>query len=411
MALPLEGMKVVDLSQVAAVPMAGRMLADLGADVLHVENPTTGDSFRDLLEGLTTGLKGDFNYVWELYNRNKKSVTIDLKQLEGQKILHRILGASDAFITNLRPFERDKFNLTYGFLKELNPRLVCGYLNGYGREGEEKNLPGYDHSGYWARSGIPHRLKTLTKCLQEPGTLLPAFMPSFGDHMAAMILYSGVMTALYSREKTGLGDEVHASLYQAGIYQQSFDMAGTLAAGEEHEDVDVESDDRSPLIGQYLTKDDRWVLLSILNSERYAYKLYDAIGRRELKEDPRFIPMDTLVDNLGEMREILKAEFKRKTLQEWRTILGEASIPYAPIQTHLEVVNDPQARANDFFVAYDHPDHGRIESVATPINVGKGKAEVRMPAPEFSEHTDEVLLELGYSIEELIEFKGQGIIF
>lgn len=411
MALPLDGMRVVDLSQVAAVPMTGRVLADLGADVIHVENPTTGDSFRDLLEGMTTGLKSDINYVWELYNRNKKSVTIDLKQTDGQKILHRILGVSDVFITNLRPFELEKFKLTYMFLKELNPRLVCGYLNGYGREGEEKNLPGYDHTGYWARSGIPYRLKTLTKCLQEPGTVLPAFMPSFGDHMAAMILYGGVMTALYQREQTGLGDEVNANLFQAGVYQQSFDIAGTLTVREEHEEVDVESDDRTPLMGQYQTKDERWVLLSILNSERYAYKLYDAVGRGELKDDPRFIPMDTLVDHLGEMRTILKTEFRRKTLEEWQIILGEAAIPYAPIQTHLEVIDDPQARANGFFVEYDHPDHGRIENVATPIKVGKGQTEVRMPAPEFSEHTDEVLLELGYSIEELIEFKGQGVIF
>lgn len=411
MTLPLEGIAVVDVSQVAAVPMAARMLADLGADVIHVENPTTGDSFRSLLEGMTTGLQSDINYVWELYNRNKKSVTIDLKQTEGQEILHRILEGSDVFLTNLRPFELESFDLTYDFLKGLNPKLVCGYLNGYGRQGLEKNLPGYDHTGYWARSGIPYRLKTLTKCLQAPGTLLPAFMPSFGDHMAAMILYGGIMTALYRREKTGVGDEVYASLYQAGVYQQSFDMAGTLAAGEEHENVDVESDERSPLVGQYMTKDGRWVLLSILNSERYAFKVYDVIGRKELKDDPRFVPLETLADNFGELRRILKAEFKRKTLAEWRMLLDEASIPYAPVQTHLEVVSDPQARANGFFVAYDHPEHGSIEGVATPINIGKDPVDVRMPAPEFSEHTDGVLLEAGYSMDELVELKAQGIIF
>lgn len=411
MALPLEGIKVVDASQVAAVPMTARMLADLGADVIHVENPTTGDSFRNLLAGMTTGLQSDVNYVWELYNRNKRSVTIDVKQTDGQQILHRLLELSDIFLTNLRPFELEKFSLTYEFLKKLNPKLVCGYLNGYGREGEEKNLPGYDHTGYWARSGIPHRLKTLTKSLQTPGTLLPAFMPSFGDHMAAMILYSGVMTALFNRERTGTGDEVYASLFQAGVYQQSFDYAGTLASREEHEEVDVESEDRSPLMGQYLTRDDRWVLLSILNSERYAYKLYDAIGRGELKDDPRFVPLDTLVDNLGEMRKILKTEFRRKTLEEWQAILGEASIPYAPIQTHLEVINDPQARANGFFIEYEHPDHGTVEGVATPINIGKDPLKVRMPAPEFSEHTDEALLEAGYSMDEIVEFKVHGVVF
>ena len=229
--------------------------------------------------------------------------------------------------------------------------------------------------------------------------------------MTAMILYGGIMTALYNREKTGNGDEVHASLFQAGVYQQSFDMAGTLATREEHEDIDIESDERNPLVSQYLTKDGRWLLLSILDTERYALKIYDVINRKELKDDPRFQPPEPLSEHFGALRKILKMEFKRKTLAEWKRLLTEASIPFAPIQTHLEVINDPQARANDFFVAYDHPEHGHIEGVATPINIGKTQKKVRMPAPEFSEHTDEVLLEAGYSMDELIEFKTRGIIF
>jgi len=391
--------------------MAARMLADLGADVTHIENPVTGDSFRTVQEQSKSILQSDVNYVWELYNRNKKSVTIDLKEPDGQDISHRLLETADVLLTNLRPFELEKFRLTYEHLKELNPRLVCGYLNGYGREGEEKNLPGYDHTGYWARSGIPYRLKTLTLSLQAPGTMLPAFMPSFGDHMAAMILYSGVMTALYQRVQTGVGDEVYANLFQAGVYQQSFDFAGTLAARKAHEDIDVGTEDRSPLIGQYLTKDDRWILLSILNSERYALKVYDVIGRGDLKDDPQFQPPEPLLDHYGELRSILTAEFRRKTLAEWRALLDEAGIPYAPVQSHLEVIDDPQARANGFFVEYDHPEHGKVENVATPIDIGRQPQKVRMPAPEFSEHTDEVLLEAGYSMEELIEFKGRGIVF
>jgi len=410
-ALPLKDLKVIDVSQVAAVPMAARMLADLGADVIHVENPTSGDSFRSLLAGLTTGILTDINYVWELYNRNKKSVAIDLRQTDGQEILHRLLRGADVLMTNLRPFELEKYNLIYDTLKELNPKLVCGYLNGYGRKGPERNLPGYDHTGYWARSGVPYRLKTLSKSLQAPGTLLPAFIPSFGDHMAAMILYGGIMTALFKREKTGVGDKVYASLYQAGVYQQSFDYAGTLATGVAHEDIDVESSERNPLIGQYETKDRRWVLLSILNTERYALKIYEAIGRKDLMDDPRFRPPEPLADHFGELRQILKAEFGRKTLKQWRRLLDKASIPYAPVQTHLETVNDPQARVNDFFVAYDHPEYGRMESVATPINIGEDSEEVRMPAPEFSEHTDEVLAEAGYDMDEILELKAREVVF
>jgi len=411
MALPLEGIRVLDVSQVAAVPMAARILADFGADVVHVENPVTGDMFRHTLEGMKTGIQSDINYIWENYNRNKKSVTIDLSQGIGQEILHTLLRNSDVFLTNLRPFELERFNLTYPILRDLNPRLVFGFVNGYGKEGPEKDAPAYDHTGYWARSGIPHRIRSLTTKLQEPGTRLPAFLPSFGDHMAGMILFAGVMTALYNRERTGEGDLVSTSLFQAGVYQQAFDIAATLVSGEDCVTVKPEEVGTNPFSGQYLTKDDRWLIFTVLNPERYAGKYCKILDREELLDDPRFSTIESIAENHGELREIFAAAFREKTLAEWKPLLNEAGIPFAPIQTHIEVANDPQARANAFYVSYDHPDHGEIEGVANPISLGRSPDKVRMPAPEFSEHTDDVLLENGYSMEELLEFKAKGVVF
>ncbi len=158
MALPLEGVKVVDVSQVAAVPIAARILGDFGADVIHVENPATGDMFRS-----------DGDAIWENFNRNKKGITLDLKQTAGQEILHRLLQASDVMLSNLRPFEQERYHLTYDELKSLNPRLVCAYLTGYGKEGPEKDMPGFDHTGFWSRSGVSHRIGSLAPLFRSRG--------------------------------------------------------------------------------------------------------------------------------------------------------------------------------------------------------------------------------------------------
>ncbi|MBW1911716.1 MAG: CoA transferase [Deltaproteobacteria bacterium] len=411
MTLPLSGIRVVDVSQVAAVPMTARILADFGADVIHVENTITGDLFRWVLAGMETGIKSDVNYIWENYNRNKKSIAIDLSKEAGQKILHKILEKSDIFLTNMRPFELKKFNLEYEQLNNINARLICGFLNGFGKEGNEKNMPAFDHTGYWARSGIPHRLKSLTAKLQEPNAMLPAFVPSFGDHMAAMILVSGIMIALYNREKTGKGEEVHTSLFQAGVYQQAFDLSGSLVNGQDCVTLSSDEDWPNPLYWQYQTKDNRWLLFSVLNIDRYAEKVFKAIGREDLLDDPRFNTLEQLNANKLILMDLLKQIFMKKTLKEWKPLLTAAEVPYSPVQTHAEVINDPQARANDFFISYDHPDHGCVEGVANPIKLSHYPENVRMPAPAFSEHTDEVLLENGFSLEEITAFKEKDVIF
>ena len=270
MASALAGIKVIDVSQVAAVPMAARYLGDFGADVLHIEHPIMGDSFRVVQAGMSqvTGIQSDINYVWENYNRNKRSVTLDLSRKPGQKILYRLVEKADVFLTNMRPFEVAKYRLDYSVLSQLNPGLIYGGLTGYGKKGPERDAPAYDHTAYWARSGIPHRLTALT-LPAAPGTPPPAFLPSFGDHMAGMNLACGVMTALFMRERTGMGQEVNVSLFHSGVYQLSMDLAGTLVTKQDCQRMISRESVRSPLVTQYLTKDDRWIMLSGLRPERY----------------------------------------------------------------------------------------------------------------------------------------------
>ena len=425
MALALEGIKVIDVSQVAAVPMAARHLADFGADVVHVENPIAGDSWRVYQAAQAAGdlaAPSDFDYNWETYNRNKRSVTIDLAQEGGREVVYRLLKQADVFVTNLRPFELKRYGLEYETLSGLNPRLIYGGVTGYGMKGPEKDAPAYDATALWARSGIPYMLTI-------PGTAGPGFRPAFGDNVAALALAYGIMTALDVREKTGTGQEGEVSLVHTGLYQLSFDVAGALATGLDYADwrndpppemvakaraavapiaAFYRRKSRNPLATLYLTNDMRGIYVVALQPDRYWARLCRAIEREDLVDDPRFNSYDARAENRETLYEILDEAFAGRTLDEWKPRL--AGIPHAPLQTIKEAIDDPQARANDFFVAYEHPTHGRIEGIASPVKLDKTPASVRMAAPEFAQHTEEVLLEIGYDWEDIARFKELGVI-
>ena len=425
MGMALDGIKVVDVSQVAAVPIAARHLADFGADVLHIENPTTGDSWRVYQAGQGTGRAGvpsDINYNWENYNRNKRSVTVDITQEAGQKVTHRFVEQADVFLTNLRPYELERYNMQYDTLKQVNPRIIFGALTGFGKKGPEKDAPAYDATAFWVRSGIPYMFA-------RPGMPNTGFRPAFGDNLAGLAIAFGVMVALHVREKTGVGQELDVALFHAGMYQLGFDIAGALATGLDYADWREEPPPEdvarveealapvtafyrskvvNPLAGRYITKDKRMIVFVVLQPDRYWAKFCRAIEREDLIDDPRFNSYEARVENCQFLYPVFDDIFKTRTLEEWKPLLE--GIPYAPHQSLLEAINDPQARANDFFVAYDHPTYGRIEGIANPVKLSETPPTVRMPAPEFGQHTEEVLLEYGYTWEDIARFKEQGVV-
>ena len=411
MAPALDGIKVVAVAQVAAVPMAARHLADFGAEVIHVEPPATGDSWRTFRPGAVAlasrvGEASEEEYIdynWENFNRNKRGVAIDLSQKEGQGIVHRLLSRADVFLTNLRLYEREKFGLEYDTLHQLYPRLVYGSLTGYGKEGPEKNNPAYDTISYWSRAGAGHLFST---------PIAPPFIDggAFGDNVAGLGLAFGVMTALFVRERTGLGQEVDTSLLHTGVYQTTFFLAGAQATGLDIKDWGsrVREDARNPLSLPYQTKDGRWLVLAMPHPDRYWSKVCRAIGREDLEHDPRFQSFEPRIENHAALFHILEEVFLSKVLDEWKSRL--VGIPFSPYQDFLEVLKDPQARANDMFVPFDHPTHGTMEVIANPVKLSDTPATIRLPAPEFSQHTEEVLAEYGYGWEEISRFKEQGVI-
>jgi len=425
MGLALEGIKVIDVSQVAAVPMCARHFADFGADVIHVEHPVTGDSWR-VFQAVTAEQKAcapsDFNYNFENFNRNKRGVTVDLSQEGGREIIYKLVEQADVFVSNLRLFELERYKLEYTDLCKINPRIICGNVSGYGKTGPDRNLPAYDATAYFARSGIP-------SMLSDPGSFTLGYRPTVGDNVAALALAYGVMMALFQREKTGVGQEVDISLLHTALYQFSFDVAGVLATGLDFDDWRESPPQElldqaqavtmqlmafrsaratSPLTGMYMTKDFKALIFVVLQPDRYWAKFCKAIGQEDMADDPKYQSIEGRAEHIVFLRQAITEVFLTKTLDEWRPLLE--GMPYAPMQTVKEAVNDTQARESGCFVAYDHPQHGRIEAVANPVILSKDPATVRIPAPEFSQHTEEVLLEIGYQWEDIARFKEQGVI-
>jgi crotonobetainyl-CoA:carnitine CoA-transferase CaiB-like acyl-CoA transferase len=421
----LEGIKVIDLSQVAAVPMSARHLADFGADVIHIENPRTGDSWRVYLDAMVQAMNAapsKFDYGWETYNRNKRSLTLDVSKPTGKKVLDNLIKQADVFLCNMRTVELERYGLAYSDIKKINQRIICGYLSGYGHKGPDADTPAYDTTAYWSRSGIP-------QALSVPGVPVVGYRAAFGDNLAALCLAYGIMTALYVREKTGIGQEIDVSLLHAGLYQLSFDINGALVTGLDFSDWRenppaelVENAQKvnqqigafytaklkNPLNAVYDTKDGRHIRVLSLQPDRYWNKFCFAIGREDLANNPKYQTTEGRAQYSIELRQTIEKTILTKTLKEWVPLLE--GMPYAPIQTPKEAAFDPQTMAAGCIVSYDHPSFGQIMQLASPINMSETPATYRLPAPEFGQHTEQVLLEYGYTWEDIAQFKEEGVI-
>jgi CoA:oxalate CoA-transferase len=396
MSIGLEGIKVVETASVAAGPMAGRFLADWGADVIHVDHVIRKAWMKQMQ---TTQ---QMNFLQDR-NRNKRAIMLDLSKELGHEIMLRLLKNADILLSNFRPYELEKFKLDYETLSQFNPRLICANITGYGRKGPDKNTPAYGPIAGDSRGG-------LLNSLMFPGSNPPQVSGQMVDYITGLTLVCGMTTALFTRERTGLGQEVDASLFQSMVFVLSGDIADTLVSGQERGTVD-RKDVARPLTSPYKTKDGRWLhILLGLGAELIWPRFCRAIEREDLISDPRFSSTELMTQNCSDLYDILDKVFMSKTLEEWKPRLNEANFPWSPLQSFLEVTKDPQARANDFFIPLKLPTGNSIEVVANPIKFSRIPAIIRTPAPEFGQHTDEVLLEHGYTSEDIAKFREQGVI-
>jgi len=411
---PLGKMRIIELATMAAAPMAGRLLAEWGADVIHVEHPVTGDPWRTWLTqgGLELPPKLGYHW-WEYYNRNKRSLALDISREKGMKVLTKLISDADVFITNRRPYELERYNLEYNALSRLNKRLVYASLTGFGRKGPDKDDPGQDTIGFWARSGFMYMLQQEGEAPPSSGYRTVAA----GDKVSGMTLACGILLALLAREQSGVGQEVDVSLLNTGIYTQA-PLALHLGGFEELSETDEEYETRlrrertevSPLHVSFRTKDGRWLQLSLAPSTRYWPQFCQGIEMPELEHDPRFDSIENRMENQPELFQIVEKRFSEKTLEEWSVKLASADLLWSPIKSPKEVLEDPQVKANDYIIPFEHPEFGEVNILANPIKHSKTPATLRTPAPEFGQHTEEVLLEAGYTWEDIETLKEEEII-
>jgi crotonobetainyl-CoA:carnitine CoA-transferase CaiB-like acyl-CoA transferase len=404
----LEGIKVIDTANNVAGPLAARMLADYGADVIHIEPPGSGDMARSALRhfvDIQMGgriIESDVDTQWEFVNVNKRGMTLNMANEKSREILYGMLKTADVFLNNYRPRELEKFKLDYETIKKINPRIIFANITGYGIKGPDRNLPGYDFNVFWTRTGIMHVFTTPD---QDPFTTPIAF----GDRTTALTFAYGISMALLIRERTGVGQDIYTSLQQAGIFVNAQDVGDSLVTGKDRQNK-TRKEMANVLLNSYKLQDGRWIRFALNQPDRYWQRFCKAIGREDLEHDPRFGSYLPRLENHAALFDILEKTFAEKTLAEWKPRLDEAGLPWAPILSLPEVTSDEQARANGFFTPIEHPTYGHIEIVANPVILGQTPATVRMPAPEFGQHTEEVLLEYGYTWDDIAKFKEDGVI-
>lgn len=400
----LKGIKVIEVGGAAAMPLAGMNLGSWGAEVIHVEPTGSGDMQRHMLP---TGLAGwakphQINYLWEHVGKNKKSIAINLGDPKGQVILHKLIASADVFTNNLRPYEMEKFNLTYDIVSKLNPKIIYANLTGYGQSGPEKNSGGYDSVSFWARSGVMDLLHDIDSA---PNISRPAY----GDSVTSLGLLAGILGALLVRERTGVAQQVEVSLFNTATWVLGFDISGCLVTGEEALRPERKTMG-NPIRNIYPTRDKRWIMLGMTNSQHYWPGFCRAVGHPELENDTRFDTSESRAEHSEALVKIIEELFRTKTYAEWIDILTANKLVWSPVKTPLEVTQDEQAQANDFFVEWDHPKYGKIRVLNNPIKWSKTPAGIQCKAPELGEHTDEILKGFGYSEDNIAKMKEAGII-
>jgi crotonobetainyl-CoA:carnitine CoA-transferase CaiB-like acyl-CoA transferase len=399
----IEGIKVIEAASAVAIPMVGRLLADWGAEVIHIDQTTRGGlmhrppATRDVRR-----ITADFDYVEQNINCNKRGIALDLAQEEGRAILYKLLEGADVFLNNFRPRELEKFKLEYKTLQKINPRLICGNLTGFGRKGPDKDEPGFGPTAGDSRSGLLH-------ILQVPGSEPVQTPIAYADFITGVTLAYGIMTALLIREKTGIAQEVDVSLFNSLVFVLSSDIAGTLVTGKDRQAVS-RKDRGTPLMNIYRTKDNRWLYLMMSRPDVYWPRFCRALGRQEWENDTRLNPRQPEKHDAAALFDALEQTFLTRTMGEWKPRLTEVGFPWAPIQTLPEVVKDPQAEANDYFTSLNHSKHGQIRIMSNPVKLSLTREKAKLAAPRFGENTEEVVRELGYSSEEIIRLKEKRVI-
>jgi crotonobetainyl-CoA:carnitine CoA-transferase CaiB-like acyl-CoA transferase len=390
------GLKVVDLASFIAGPSAAVILSDYGADVIKVE-PPTGDLWR-IASKLPPQPRAKENYPWHLANRNKRGLSLDLKSPHAGEILEKLVRWADVLIVNTPQPARKRLNLLYEDVAKWNPRLIYADITGYGDKGPDADLPGFDITAYWARTG----LLSLTRDAGAPPTLPVA---GSGDHATAVGLYSAIVTALYRREHTGKGSAVTTSLLAEGIWACGVSMQAALCGAKFYPLHDRKNPPNATM-NVYQTSDDNWFLI-VMTPDRWP-AFAAGLGRPELVVDPRFVDPAQRAMNASQLTAILDEVFRSQPMAHWHDTLNQAHVTFGVVREPSQVVDDPQLRSNDIVVPLEGAGEKLKFTISSPLRVHDVAKEPARRAPEIGEHNDELLAELGFSAHDILALQASG---
>lgn len=394
---PMDGIKVVEMGFWVAGPSCAAILADWGASVIKIE-PPTGDPFRGLFGRIGANIG---NPAFELDNRGKRSISLNLETEEARRIAGRLIDDADVFVSNVRPGSLERLGLDYDSVCKTNPRIIYAQVTGYGPDTPDRDRAAYDVGAFWARAGV-------AASLTSAGNPLPQQRGGMGDHMTGANAAGAIAAALFHRERTGKGQRVAVSLMRIGAYMMGWDLNTVLRFGTMAPPYDRRHSP-NPIINSFQDRDGRWFWLLLLQGDRHWPDLLRALDAPQLGEDPRFKTLADRLQNTTACVEELDAIIRTKTLAEWAPIFDANQVWFAPVQTLPEVAADPVAQAAGCFVEVDAPE-GPVRQVATPATFYGTPVENRRWAPELGQDTESVLLELGFDWDGIIALKEAGAI-
>ncbi len=400
----MRGVRVLEVASWTFVPAAGAVLADWGADVLKVEHPEMGDPQRGLSTmGVIPGGSG-VDFMIEFPNRGKRSVALNVASDEGRELLYRLAATADVFLTSFLPDIRQRLRIDLDDIRAANPDIIYVRGHGQGARGPERGRGGYDATSYWSRSGVCDAL-TPADATRPAGQ-----RPAFGDVMGGMTIAGAIAAALFARERTGETSVVDVSLLSTGMWNVQPDIVMSRLLGL---DEPFRFSNRramgNPLVNQYPTKDGRWLALNMMQSDRFWPDLCAHLGAEELVDDPRFATAAARAEHAGELVDRFDQIFTSRTLEEWKQALADTAGVWAPVQRVTELYDDPQVRANGYLRPVTNAAGVDFELVGAPAQFDETPPDLRR-APGHGEHTDEVLLELGLSMDEVVGHKVSGAV-
>jgi crotonobetainyl-CoA:carnitine CoA-transferase CaiB-like acyl-CoA transferase len=397
---PLKGIRVIDWTIWQQGPVATTMLADMGAEVIKIEERDKGDPGRGVFA--IGGAAATHNFYFEANNRHKQSLTLDLTKPGAREIVYKLVAQSDVFVQNFRKGVAGRLGLGYKDLSAHNPKLVYASSSGYGPSGPDSGEPSFDYLAQ-ARSGIMY---TGPADIKDPIYLTGGI----ADQMGAIMLAYGVTMALVARERYGVGQEVNASHLGSMIALQGLNVSSRTFLGHEFKRNSRE-ESFNPLWNHYKCGDDKWICLGMIQ-DRYWKAFCNAVGIQELIADTRFDNMRARGKNRRELIAILDKVFAAKTRDEWMHILKQGGdFIYTVVNSIDDLPTDPQVLANDYVVDYDHPELGQTQLVGVPVILSKTPGDPRGRAPELGENTELILTQLlGYSWDDVAKLREAGVI-